>query len=259
MSDQVSTRIAESMSRLLGAEYDAEAIDASAGDKAQRDRLNHRLVALEMRRQANIESVVAMAYAVAGNDEIKGPAPDVEDDWLARFVGHAQEVGNPVMQTVWGEALAHQTGAPGSFSLRTLDVLAGMTGEDWGIWKRACRICFPTGYLLKLGRRPDFEEFELTRADIQRLQTLELIHETDDLSITFYAPTKGITFDFIGANLVVRHPSSTLFTLPAYRTTGAAHEIFHHLGADDADMEYLQALGDSLKAEGYDYRLRQAV
>lgn len=250
MSDLISARIAESMSRLLGADYDSEAVDAAAGSKAQRDRLNHRLVALEMRRQANIESVIAMAYAIAGSDEIDGPAPEVEDDWLARFVGHAQEVGNPVMQTVWGDALAHQTAKPGSFSLRTLDVLAGMTGEDWGMWKRACRICFPTGYLLKLGRRTEFDEFELGRADIQRLQTLELIHETDDLPITFYAPTKGLTFDFLGSNLVVRHPSSALFTLPAYRTTGAAQEIFHHLGADDADTDYLRALGESLKADG---------
>ncbi len=259
MSDTVSKRIGESISRLLGADYDAEAVDESAGGKAQRERLNQRLVALEMRRQANIEAVVAMAYAVAGDDAIEGPAPDVEDDWLARFVGHAQDVGNPVMQTVWGEALAHQTANPGSFSLRTLDVLAGMTGDDWGTWKRACRLNFPTGYLLKLGRRAEFDEFELTRDDIQRLQTLDLVQETDDLSVTFYAPTKGLTFDFIGANLIVRHPESTLFTLPAFRITGAAREIFRHLGADDADMEYLQALGESLKAEGFDFRLRPAA
>ena len=73
MSDTVSKRIGESISRLLGADYDAEAVDESAGGKAQRERLNQRLVALEMRRQANIEAVVAMAYAVAGDDAIEGP------------------------------------------------------------------------------------------------------------------------------------------------------------------------------------------
>lgn len=259
MSDLISTRISESMSRLLGADYDADAVDPNADPKQQRERLNNRLVALELRRQANIEAVLGMAYAVAGNDSVTMPAPDVEDDWLTRFVGHAQEVGNPVMQTVWGQVLSHETGEPGSFSLRTLDVLAGMTGEDWGTWKRACRLCFPTGYLLKLGHRAEFDEFDLSRADIARLQTLELIQGTDDLSITFYAPTRGISFDFIGANLVVRHPDSTLFTLPAYHTTGAAQEIFGHLGADTADTAYLRALGESLKAEGYDFRLREAA
>jgi hypothetical protein len=258
MSDKVSDRISESMSRLLGADYGSESVDGDGGGaKQQRDRLNHRLASLEMRRQANIESVLTMAYAVAGTDEIDGPAPDVEDDWLTRFVGHAQEVGNPVMQTVWGQVLAQETGSPNGFSLRTLDVLADMTAEDWGTWKRAGRLCFPTGYLLKLGTRNEFDEFEVTRSDIERLQTLGMVQETDDLSVTFYAPTKGLTFDFVGANLVVRHPASTLFTLPAYRVTGAALEIFRQLGADSADGDYLEALGESLRASGYDFRLRE--
>ena len=257
MSDKVGDRISESVSRLLGADYDAEAVDNDTDAKQQRDRLNHRLASLEMRRQANIEAVLTMAYAVAGSDEIDGPAPDVEDDWLTRFVGHAQDVGNPVMQTVWGQALAQETRNPLGFSLRTLDVLSDVTAEDWGTWKRAGRLCFPTGYLLKLGTRNDFDEFEVTRADIERLQTLGLVQETDDLSITFYAPTKGLTFDYAGADLVVRHPDSTLFTLPAYRMTGASMELLRQFGTDPADAEYLQALGESLREAGYDFRLRK--
>jgi len=256
MADKVADRIAESMTRLLGADYGADAVDANTDAKAQRDRLNHRLAALEMRRQANIEAVAAMAFAVAGDDEIVGTPMDLGDDWLTRLVAHAQDVSNPVMQTVWGEALAYETNAPGSFSLRTLDALAGMTGEDWGTWKRAAHISFPTGYLLKLGHRHEFEEFGVSAADIGRLQALDLVQETDDLSITFYAPSKGLTFDFIGANLVVRHPSNTLFTLPAYRITGVGRELLAHLGGENADREYLEALGESLRAEGYDYRMR---
>lgn len=259
MSDKVGERIAESMSRLLGADYGADSVALDADTRSQRDRLNHRLASLELRRQANIEAIIALAFSIAGDDTVSMPAPDVDDDWLARYVGHAQDVGSPIMQSVWSQVLTHETQNPGSVSLRTLDALGGITAEDWGAWRRASRLCFPTGYLLKLGNRPDFDEFDVGPTEIARLQTLGLVQETDDLSITFYAPTRGLTFDFSGANLIVRHPENTLFTLPAYRITGAAMEMFSHLGNDTVDRDYLQALGESLRAEGYDFRIRETT
>jgi hypothetical protein len=257
MTDKVAERIAASMSGLLGAEYGNSSVDPLGDSKAQRDRLNHRLASLELRRQANIEGVISMAFAVAGDDEAGDEAGTLDNDWLTRLVSHAQDVGNPMMQTVWGQVLTYEADAPGSFSLRTLDALAGMTGDDWGAWKRACHLCFPTGYLLKLGHRHEFDEFGVGAAEIARLQALGLVQETDDMSVTFYAPSKGLTFDYPGANLIIRHPDSTLFTLPAFRISGVARELLAHLSGENANTEYLQALGESLRAEGYDFRLRE--
>ena len=256
MSDRVAERIADTMSRLLGGDYQEDTIDPGVADAAQRDRLNHRLAALEMRRQANIEAVTSMAFAVAGDTTVGDSGGAIDEDWLARVVTHAQEVANPIMQTVWAEVLARETTTPGNFSLRTLDTLAGVTADDWHTWHRAVQLCFPTGYLLKLGPRNEFDEFDLTASDIARLQALDFLQETDDLSITFYAPSKGLTFDFVGTDLIVRHPESTLFTLPAYRITGVARELLEHLGGEAANTDYLRALGESLRPDGYDFRLR---
>ena len=63
----------------------------------------------------------------------------------------------------------------------------------------------------------------------------------------------------LGADLIVRHPKSTLFTLPAYRITGVARELFIHLDCVSADMGYLQALGKALRADSYDFRLHKAA
>jgi hypothetical protein len=257
MSDKVANRIAQSMTSLLGADYSEDSIDSAADGKIQRDRLNHRLATLELRRQSNIEAIMSMAFAVTGDDEVGDESHTLDDDWLARLVAHGQDVGNPIMQIVWGQILSHEAATPGSFSLRTLDALAGMTGDDWDTLKRAGMLCFPTGYLLKLGQRADFDEFGVSQNDIQRLQALDLIQETDDLSVTFYAPSHGLTFDFPGANLIVRHPDNTLFTLPAYRITGVAAELLAYLGNEATDLDYLQALGESLRRDGYDFRLRK--
>jgi hypothetical protein len=258
MNDSVAARIGESLTQILGADYHERGINASGGN-VQRSRLNHRLAALEMRRQENIEEVISMAYLVGGKENADEDAPELDDDWLARFVGHAQEISNPVMLSVWGQILAHEAQTPGRFSLGTLDVLSSMTGMDWLTWKQASKLCFPTGYILKLGARNDFDEFGLSREDIARLQALDLVQQTDDLCVTFHAPSKGLTFDFAGADLVVRHPKSTLFTLPAYCITGVARELFIHLDCVSADMGYLQALGKALRADSYDFRLHKAA
>ena len=88
---------------------------------------------------------------------------------------------------------------------------------------------------------------------------LGIIQETDDLSVTFYAPTPGITFDYKGSNLIVRHPSRQLFVLPAFRLTGTGKEIMPLLADVAVDMEYLKALGDDFKSNGYDFRVRDTM
>jgi len=161
------------------------------------------------------------------------------------------------MQEVWGQVLAREAHDPGIFSTQALDGLFKMTADDFETWKRAGRLAFPTGYLLKLGTRLDFEEFGLGGKDIVRLQALDLVQEPEDLNVTFYAPTKGLTFDFNGADLTVRHPERTLFTIPAFKLTAIGNELLAPLALAPTDLDYLRALGDELRKQGFDYRLRE--
>ena len=254
---EATERIAESMCRLLGGDYAPGAEYGDEDTKGRRDRLNQRLVALEMRRQGNIEAVAAAAYEAAGYRPDGGDAPSIDEDWMARFIDHAQNIGNPLMQEVWGQVLAREAHAPGAFSAQALDGLFKMTADDLETWKRAGRLIYPTGYLLKLGTRLEFDEFGIEAKDIIRLQALGLIQEPEDLSVTFFAPTKGLTFDFNGADLIIRHPESTLFTLPAFRLTAIGNELLVSLAHAVTDRSYLRALGDELRKQGFDYRLRE--
>ncbi|MEK9725290.1 MAG: hypothetical protein VW405_17665, partial [Rhodospirillaceae bacterium] len=92
--------------------------------------------------------------------------------------------------------------------------------------------------------------------DLTRLRALGLVQEVDDLGVTFYAPTKGLSLDYVGADLVIRHPKSTLFTLSAFKLTAVGNELWPTLGRRPADQGYLRALGDELRKQGYDYRLQ---
>lgn len=255
-TNDAARRIADSMERLLGGDYGPGGDGPDAAAEARRERLNRRLAVLETRRQRNIEAIAAAAYEAAGFRPGEPPAASLDEDWMARFIDRVQDTGNPLMQDVWGRVLAREAGLPGSFSIHALDTLAKMTADDMETWNRAGRLVFPAGYILKLGGRAEFEEFGLGPRGLVRLQALGLVREAEDLAITFHAPTKGLNLDYRGADLVVRHPDRVLFTFAAYKLTAAGNELLEPLAGQPANRDYLRALGEEFRKQGYDFRLQ---
>jgi len=256
---QTVNKITERLSLFLGGSYSADTLTRDNSKKPLHERLYARIAAVESRRQRNIEAIAQAAYESAdevASDPDKGQA---NEDWLARFIDLAQDVASAEMQQVWGHVLACEIAAPGSASVQMLDALTAMVAADLDLLEKVGRIRFPTGYLLKISGRNEFEEFGISEQQIAHLQSLGLVQDANDLSVTFYAPTKGITFDFKGADLIARHPTSQLFVLPAFRLTGIGNEIMPLVADLPVDMDYLKALGQDFKSRGYDYRIRDAT
>ncbi len=245
-------QIANSLSEFLGASYTPGNLSEAADREAFHDRFNHRMVHLGLRRQHNIEAVFEAALDAADSP---GNGP-VDGDWLARFLAYAEQVGNADMAQVWGFVLACEYEKPGSVSLSSLACLSNMTSRDMELWERIGRMTFSEGYVFKVGNRNQFDRFEIGRVEILHLQTLGLLQEAQDLSITFAAETKGLTFAFKGADIILRHPELELFTLPAFKLSSVGIQLFNLLVDSPVNEDYLRALGTELKPVGYDYRIR---
>lgn len=256
--NKTASRIADGLSVMLGASYASETLGKETKNTDRYERLSARIAAVEARRQANIEAVAQAAFEASAELSEALPDTNVSSDWFARFIDLIQDVGDPDMQQVWGHVLAHECGMPGTVKYQLLDILGGMISSDLDLLEKVGRIRFPTGYLLKIGGRNEFIDFGIDEQAVRRLQSLYLVQEADDLSVTFYAPTKGITFDYKGCDLIVRHPSSQVFSLPAYQLSATGQEMIALLADVPADMAYLTALGQDLKKQGYDYRVRDA-
>ncbi len=249
-------RMTSALSRALGGDVPADGGGDAAG---LRDRLNHRLAAFELRRQQNLEAVAAAAHAATGETGTGAAGGDIDDDWMVRFVLHAQDVTNEDMQQAWGYVLAREAADPGTFGLPALDCLSAMTADDVALLMRLGRIAFPTGLLLKLTGRDAFEAFGVDAADLERLRGLGLVQESEDLGITFHAPTRGLTLDYRGADLVVRNPETEFFTFPAYKLSAVGRELLGALADEPTDVEYLKALAADLETRGFAYRLRTSA
>jgi len=257
-TSRTAGRVVEVLAHALGGDYRVEVLSLS--DQAGlRERLNHRLATMELRRQKNLESVALHAMEAADELEVDETDDSVDDDWMIRFVGYAQDVENSDLRRIWSRVLAQETASPGSVGLPAVDCLGAMTPGDIDLCRRMGRLAFPTGLLLKIPGVDGFADFGVGQDGLDRLRGLRLLSEGDDLSVTFDAPSGGLTLDYRDADLVIRHPESKSFTLPVYTLTRPGRDLLACIGEEPVDREYLAALAESLRELGYDHRLQDAA
>jgi hypothetical protein len=141
------------------------------------DRAEERVKRQEAKRQKNLEAIAAQAAR-----ELPGTVSDqpVDEDWIAQFFNHCQDVSNEQMQTIWARILAREVTKPGSFSLRALALVRVMDKDDANTFTRFCSVVwrFPGGPNPII---PDFHNLsslpgiQLSFGDLIRLDSLGLI------------------------------------------------------------------------------------
>ena len=105
------------------------------------DRADERVRRLKAKRQKNLEAIAAQAALQLPAHVSDQP---VDEDWVAQFLDHCQDVSNENMQSVWARLLAREVGKPGSFSLRTLALVRVMSRNDADMFTRFCSVLWET-------------------------------------------------------------------------------------------------------------------
>jgi hypothetical protein len=124
--------------RVARAEAEAAKIAALAGieiDELQQRALQ-RMVVEEGFKQQNIESITAKAIPMLS--ESSDPS-QVEDDWIADFFDKCRLISDDEMQEIWAAVLAGEANEPGSYSKRTVSLLASLDKADAGHFATLCR------------------------------------------------------------------------------------------------------------------------
>ena len=97
-------------------------------------RAQNRLLFQEMKKQQNIEAVVANAYTSLENVTSVSETP-VDIDWINEFFNAVANISSEQMQQLWGKLLAGEIKQPGSFSLRTLETLKKLSSKEAHIFE----------------------------------------------------------------------------------------------------------------------------
>lgn len=99
-------------------------------------RAAQRFVEEETRNQSNMESITGQAIPQLNSD---APVENMADDWIANFFDKCRIVSDEDMQNLWSRILAGEANSPGSFSRKTVNMLADMDKSDAVLFANLCR------------------------------------------------------------------------------------------------------------------------
>lgn len=135
--------------RVAKAEAEAEIIKAQAQIEItdlQRRALT-RFVAEEAKKQDNIEKITEKAIPQLENS---AKPDDVEEDWIANFFEKCRIISDEEMQLLWSKILAGEANSPGTFSRKTVNLLADLDKGDAEIFTQLCRFGWIIGNVVPL-------------------------------------------------------------------------------------------------------------
>lgn len=95
-----------------------------------------------IRRHGRYERFEGIALNAIPSIRSNNRAGEIDSEWAERFFDNASVVYDEEMQKVWSALLAGEANEPGTFSKRTMSILADMSAEDARLFRTLCGYCF---------------------------------------------------------------------------------------------------------------------
>lgn len=99
-------------------------------------RAMQRFLEEEAKKQSNMEDITEKALP---NLAEESSPENMEDDWLTNFFDKCRIISDGDMQVLWSRVLAGEANSPGTFSRRTVNLLADLDKEDAELFTNLCR------------------------------------------------------------------------------------------------------------------------
>ena len=170
-------------------------------------RAAHRWIDEEARRQKNMESVASKALPLVE----EGANPEaVDDDWIIHFFDQCRNVNTEQMQDLWSRALAGEANRPGSFSKRTVTVLAGLDAAEAQWFTTLCGYVFVvSGHMHPLifnSNDPVYASRGVTFSTLNDLESIGLIRVAGVAAFNVTRLPKRHVVNYYGRRLHLRMP-----------------------------------------------------
>jgi hypothetical protein len=217
---------------------------------AMAQRAGKRLIIQELRRQNNIERIVSLTA-----DQLKGVEVNerpVSTDWATRFFESAKDVTDADVQELWAKILAGEIKAPGTFNLRTLEILRNITKDEAALFaQKACPLVLEGSLIIKVDNKSNLTDYGLNFGEILQLRDAGLILGGDS-TVTEYKDIQGKTLTFNGKTQgVITRSTNATFSLPIYLLSAAGRELYT-IQAVETSKKYIDDLDAYFKKNGFE-------
>ena len=205
----------------------------------------------ERRRLNNIYNIMQKTM-----EKLPEKVPDnkIDDDWIARFFQHSQDVSSEELQNIWASVLAGQVNSSNTTSLRTLDVLRNMTQKDALLFEKCAR------YIVSLIGGIFFESKagaiqiaqDLSYSDYRYLVEIGLLGET---LASYYSRNDKIPIEnpfHLGnlSNIALFVDNLHEFEFPNIPLSSVGKELFRYVNKKECSKDYIQSISDYIKRVG---------
>lgn len=228
----------------------------SPDPKKQKHALERRKQILETQKANNLQTVLNIALNVSINEQT---SDNLDADWFFAFSTMAEEIYSQPMQELWGKIFAVEVARPGSFSLRTLQLLKTLTHRDAKVFNKAVNIAsrksndtvprILVGYhkrkgLLSFLRKPIPEQINLASVglsypDLLSLQEMKLIYASE-IESAEYSEGQQVTWRCVNENITLTCKAPGV-ALVYYKFTSVGAELYK-LVTKSTNETYLQEI-----------------
>lgn len=213
------------------------------------ERTQQRLLNKELKKQLNIENIIALTEEnLSGEEAITDE--DVNEDWVNRFFNIASEISDKDIQKIWAKILSEEIKKPNSYSFRTLDVLRNLSKQEATIFLKVAKLKIKTEdyfFILSEGNLDFFKSFNLKFKDISLLEEIGLLEAG---RFTVLEIIDDINHFKVG-NFVLEarkkknHIYKTTPAIPIKLFTKVGEELLN-LVTDIPDFKYLEIIGQNI-------------
>lgn len=172
-----------------------------------RHRAAERFIYEEMKKQSNMEDITQKAIPhLTENAEPE----KIEDDWIANFFEKCRIISDDQMKDLWARILADEGNNPGSFSRKTVNLVADLDKRDATIFANLCRF----GWVINNSFQPLVldEKHEIYHKHGINFGTLTHL---ESLGLTRFDGLSGFRFTNLPRKIVVFYAAYPLvLTLP---------------------------------------------
>lgn len=211
-------------------------------DEGLSQRAGKRLVAEEINKQKNIEDVVRQADDILQADhETAISSEETDQGWIDECLDGAGRAYNDDLKAYWAKLLAGEIKQPGTYSLRTVDLLKKLTKKDAEKIRNLCRYV-----MYNINKSDCFilrdKEASYTYSDMSFLMELGLLNSSSFVVKQYRNKDEnGTTGLFFHGNVVFfLSIKKKDFDLPIYSFTGLGMELLSIVDDQDVDVNYLR-------------------
>ncbi|WP_261168761.1 DUF2806 domain-containing protein [Serratia ficaria] len=220
--------------------------------------MNSELIIDKLNEDINVSKAILNAEKILLNDSSEPPNESIDDDWLERWRYSASRISNEKLSFLWGQVLAGEIRSPGSFSLRTLNLIKDISQSEATLIEKMASICINNRFIY---RRDEIANQNLSPLgnflgyeDLFKLEELGIISGADgerSFFVNFEQRNEHVTVFTCNEKVitVLNQDGVKPFKIGIYLLTSIGKEIVS-LCDSKANLEALLDLANKVKSTG---------